>query len=322
MKILVTGGAGFIGSNLVKGLLETNEEKHEIVVIDNLSTGLKENLFSEARFYRIDIRNKEKVYDVFKVERPDIVFHLAAHINLRESVKNPIEDANINVIGSLNLLEASKEYGVKKFIFSSTGGAIYGDTDLLPTPETIEPRPISPYGCAKLGIERYLYYYYVNYGLKYTSLRYSNVYGPRQNPKGEAGVVAIFINSMLQGKNPVIFGDGKQTRDFVYVSDVVRANLLAMKYIDVVDTFNISTAVETDINKLFWIINGFFGNKYEEIHKDGMPGEQKRSCLSYEKAEKILGWKPEIDIEEGLKKTFEYFKERAIRQINDNKYKL
>jgi len=306
MRILITGGAGFIGSHLVDALVD----KHEVVVIDDLSTGFKENVNKNAKLFVTDIRNREEIFKIFRDEHPEVVFHLAAQINVRRSVKDPAMDAEINILGSLNLLEASIKFGVKKFIFSSTGGAIYGDTEIIPTPETVEARPVSPYGCAKLSIEKYLHYYYVNHGLRYTSLRYANVYGPRQNPHGEAGVVAIFLDKMIKGENPIIFGDGKQTRDFVYVSDVVDANLLALKHLDIVDIFNIGTGIETDINTIFKILNSFFENKYKEIHAEAMPGEQRRSCLSYEKAERILGWKPRIDIETGLRKTHEYFKKK------------
>ncbi len=302
MKLLVTGGAGFIGSNLVDELIED----HEVVVVDNLSTGTIDNVNKRAKFYKVDICSKE-LEEVFKKEKPEAIFHLAAQINVRSSVNNPINDATINILGSLNLLELARKYDVNKIIFSSTGGAIYGDTQIIPTPESIEANPMNPYGCAKLSVEKYLYYYFRVYGIKYIALRYSNVYGPRQNPKAEAGVIAIFISKMLNGENPKIFGDGNQTRDFIYVKDVVYANKLALNK-NKVGSFNISTGKETTINELFDTINKFFNNRFNKIHLPPIPGEQKRSCLDYTKAKKELDWKPTTNLNEGIKLTIDFFK--------------
>jgi len=230
MKILVTGGAGFIGSHLVDRLIK---EGHKVVIIDNLSTGKKENLNPRAKFYQLDICSP-KISEVFKKEKPKAVFHLAAQIDLRKSVNDPVFDANINILGSLNLIQnflQNLKFKIQnsKFIFSSTGGAMYGNADIIPTPENYSARPISPYGIAKLSIEYYLYYYQKVFGLNFISLRYGNVYGPRQDSKGEAGVVAIFCDKILTGATSIINGNGRQTRDYVYVDDVVEANILAFK---------------------------------------------------------------------------------------------
>ena len=216
---LVTGGAGFIGSHLVDKLIQKG---YRVVVIDNLSTGSRKNLHTKAVFYKVDIQSF-KVAGIFKKEKPHILFHFAAQIDIRKSVKDPVKDAKINNLGSLNLFENCVKYGTKKVIFASTGGTIYGEADVVPTPESYPLKPISPYGVAKLTIENYLHYYHVVHGIPYVALRFANVYVPRQNSSGEAGVVAIFINRLLSGKTPVIYGDGKHTRDFVFIDDVAEA---------------------------------------------------------------------------------------------------
>lgn len=302
MKILVTGGAGFIGSHIVDLLIENS---NEVFVIDNLSSGRLENLNSKAKFFENDLCNHEEIEKIFKEFKPEIVYHLAAQIDVRKSVANPMKDAKINILSTLNLLELSKNYKIKHFIFSSTGGAIYGDADEIPTSENYKEFPISPYGCAKLSIEKYLYFYNQVYNLKYTALRYSNVYGPRQNFNGEAGVVAIFLNNMFSGKNPIIFG-GIQTRDFVFVEDVARANILALND-DKSDFYNVGTEKETDIIGLFSRLNKYFENKFEPIYMEIKKGEQKRSCLSCEKIKKNLSWIPETNLELGLDKTYCWF---------------
>ena len=303
MKILVTGGAGFIGSHLVDRLIK---EGHKVVIIDNLSTGRKENLNPKAEFYKIDICSP-KNSQIFQKEKPEIVFHLAAQIDVRKSVENPVENAKINILGSLNLLENCKKYKVKKIIFASTGGAIYGDANIVPTPEDYPEFPLSPYGIEKLIVDKYLNYYHKVFGLPYVSLRLANVYGPRQNSQGEAGVIAIFCGKMLSGKQPIINGDGKQTRDFVFVDDVVEANMLALKK-NKVGIFNIGKAKETDVNTIFKKLKELTGLKYKEIHGPALPGEQKRSCLNYSKAQKELGWRPEYSLEKGLEITVDWFK--------------
>jgi UDP-glucose 4-epimerase len=302
MKSLVTGGAGFIGSHVVDLLIK---EGHEVIVIDNLSTGSKKNLNEKAKFYQIDLSNYNLVRQIFEREKPDYVFHLAAQIDVRKSVEDPIFDAQQNILNAINLLELSSKNKVKHFIFSSSGGAIYGDSELPTKEETIE-KPISPYGVAKLTIEKYLYYFNVVHGLHYTILRYSNVYGPRQNNKGEAGVVAVFYNKMLNNENPTIFG-GPQTRDFVFVEDVAKANLLALKD-NKNDFYNVATGTEISIIELFNKINLIFDNKFSPTMKESKKGEQLTSCLSIEKINKILGWTPSISLDEGLKKTLDWYK--------------
>lgn len=303
MRVLVTGGAGFIGSHVVDGYIG---EGHDVVVVDDLSTGREENLNPEARFYKMDIRDKG-VMDVFKRERPNVVNHHAAQMDVRRSVSDPIFDADVNILGMLNLLEASHRYGVKGFIFASTGGAIYGEQDYFPADEGHPTRPLSPYGVSKLTGEAYLFYYRMQYGLDYVALRYSNVYGPRQNPHGEAGVVAIFTERMLNSGQPIINGDGSQTRDFVYVGDVVEANVQALSF-NSSEIFNIGTGVETDINHLFRALKEITRADVEEVHGPPKEGEQKRSVIDFKKAEGILGWRPRVNLEEGLRKTVEYFR--------------
>ncbi len=305
MKILITGGAGFIGSHLVDALIK---RKHKLIVVDNLSSGLKENLNPKAKFYYLDIRSK-KLDNVFQKERPEIVFHCAAQINLRKSIAHPLKDARINILGSLNLLENCRKYKIKKFIFSSTGGAIYGDTKNIPTPEDFPANPPSPYGIAKLTIEKYLHYYYQVFGLPYFSLRYSNVYGPRQNPKNEAGVIAIFSEKILKGEQIVINGDGRQTRDYVYIDDVVRANLLALRRKGV-GVFNIGTEKETSVREIFKMLKKITQTKIKAIYGPPIKGEQRRSCLAIKKAKRELGWSPKVGLDDGLKKTVQWFKKK------------
>lgn len=301
MKAIVTGGVGFIGSWVVDALIE---EGFEVIIIDNLTTGNKNNLNEKAKFYEIDIRD-EKISEIFEKEKPDYVFHLAAQINLRDSIKNPLKDAEINILGSLNILGCCVKHGVKKFIFSSTGGAIYGDDSKIPTHETEKENPTSPYGIAKLTIEKYLDFYKSLYGLDYVSLRYSNVYGPRQNSKGEAGVVSIFIDNILSRKQIVINGSGEQTRDYVYVKDVAGANILSLNLSGI---FNVSTGEETSVNELFEkIVNCMdLGTKIEKVYGPEIKGEQMRSCLNSKKLEK-KGWKTKYDLDEGIKETIKWF---------------
>lgn len=306
MKILVTGGAGFIGSHVVDALINKN---HEVVVVDNLSTGKKENVNSKSKLIEEDITNFSAIENIFTKENPEIIYHLAAQIDVRKSVADPLSDAKTNILGGINLVKLAHEHQVKKFIFSSTGGAIYGDTDERPTPESHSESPLSPYGIAKLTIDKFLYYYHEVFGLNYTSLRYGNIYGPRQNPHGEAGVVAIFLNKMLQGNQPVINGDGLQSRDYAYVEDVARANLLALEHADKNGIYNIGTGVETDVNELFSQINTHFKNKFQEVHGPAKLGEQKTSCLSYKKITRELGWEPQVDFSTGIHHTFEWFRE-------------
>lgn len=305
MKILVTGGAGFIGSHVVDEYIRLG---HQVVVIDDLSTGSLDNLNLLAKFYKLDLRSDE-CEAVFREERPDILNHHAAQIDVRRSVQDPVFDADVNIIGTIKLLELCVKYGVKKVIFASTGGAIYGEQEYFPADEDHPTRPISPYGVSKLSAEKYMYYYEQAYGIKYVSLRYSNVYGPRQNPHGEAGVVAIFANKILRGEQPVINGDGFQTRDFVYVQDVVRANILVTEN-DVSGVFNIGTGEETNINTIFHKIREICKSDCKEVHGPPRAGEQRRSSISYRKINSLLGWKPQVSLDEGLRLTVDFFRER------------
>jgi UDP-glucose 4-epimerase len=305
MKILITGGAGFIASNVADRYLELG---HEVVIIDNLITGQKENIPAAAKFYEMDICD-EGVKNVFEMERPDIVNHHAAQMDVRKSVADPIYDANVNIFGSINLLQNCVKFGVKQFIFASTGGAIYGEQDYFPADENHPTRPISPYGITKLTSEKYLHFYNLVYGLKYTVLRYANVYGPRQNPHGEAGVVAIFSKKMLKKEQPVINGDGKQTRDYVFVGDVVKANELVLAAADN-KIYNIGTGIETNVNELFHKIAQFMEHPVEEVHGPGQAGEQMRSLLNFDLIKKDLDWEPAVDLDAGLHKTVEFFRKK------------
>ncbi|XOB40753.1 MAG: NAD-dependent epimerase/dehydratase family protein [Candidatus Nealsonbacteria bacterium] len=312
-KILVSGGAGFIASHLTDKLIE---QGHQVIVIDNLSTGKKENLNPKAKFYELDICDS-KISQIFKKEKPETIFHFAAQIDIRKSVKDPIEDAKINILGSLNILQnfiivnQPNQYksAVPKIIFASSGGAIYGDTDVIPTPENHLENPESPYGIEKLAIEKYLNFYKKTYGLDYVSLRFSNVYGPRQNSKGEAGVIAIFCDKMLRNEKVVINGDGEQTRDFVYVDDVVEAALSAIKK-EKSGIYNIGIAKETSINEIFRKIKELTNSDCQEIHGPIKSGEQKRSCLDFSKIKKALNWQPKYSLEKGLKETISWFKKK------------
>lgn len=305
MKILVTGGAGFIGSNIVDTYIELG---HDVLIIDNLSSGKKENINSKAKFFKADIRNAHAIKTIFAKEKPDILNHHAAQINLRKSIADPIFDADVNIIGLLNLLEAGIKINLKKVIFASSGGAIYGEAKILPTPENYEPKqPLSPYGITKMMSEYYLNYYFNNYGLHFAILRYSNVYGPRQDPFGEGGVVAIFTQKLLKQKKPVINGDGKQTRDFVYVKDVVEANVLALNK-NVNTAINIATGVETSVNKLCNLLSNKTNTFFSEIHGSSKLGDQQKSVLDIASARKILGWRPRTSLNKGLNQTINFFR--------------
>ncbi|MDA8402184.1 MAG: NAD-dependent epimerase/dehydratase family protein [Deltaproteobacteria bacterium] len=304
MKILLTGGAGFIGSHVTDELIAKG---NDVVIIDNLSTGFEYNINPKAKFVKTDITDFKKIENIFAEESPEIIYHFAAQIDVRKSVSDPLFDAETNIMGTLNLIKLSSDFKIKKFIFSSTGGAIYGDTDVRPTPENHPEWPLSPYGIAKLATDKFLNYYNEIFGLKYVSLRYGNVYGPRQNPHGEAGVVAIFLNKMLKGEQPIINGDGDQTRDYVYVEDVVKANILALENIDKVGIYNVGTSIEISVNDLFKEINKNFDNKYKEVHGPAKLGEQKTSCLNYEKIKKDMNFIPKTDFSEGIKETYKWF---------------
>ncbi len=304
INVLVTGGAGFIGSHIVDRLLALG---HVVAVVDNFSTGRPEHLDPRARVHRLDLRD-QRLARVFDTERPGIVCHQAAQANLRRSVTDPLFDAQVNILGSLHLLECCRRFGVGRIIFASSGGAIYGDSAPLPTPEDHLPRPASPYGIAKLAVEHYLACWQNLYGGSTLSLRYANVYGPRQDPYGEAGVVAIFTRLMLESGQPVINGDGEQTRDFVYVGDVADAVIRAIERREVTGALNIGTGVETSINDLFRRLMGLTRAGVKELHGPPKPGEQRRSALDISLAKRQLGWSSQVSLDEGLALTLEFFR--------------
>jgi len=305
MRILVTGGAGFIGSHVAHAYVEAG---HEVVVLDNLSSGKEENLPPGARLVFGDI-GSETAAEVIRTFRPEVVNHHAAQISVRRSVDDPLFDARENILGTVNLLEAARRHGVRKIIFASSGGAGYGEQEYFPADERHPTRPVSPYGVAKMAVEGYLHFYRVQYGLEYTALRYANVYGPRQDPHGEAGVVAIFCLRLLRGQTAVINGDGEQTRDYVYVGDLTRANVEALERGDGLG-INIGTAQETDVNTLFRRLRDLSGSRQEEIHGPGLPGEQRRSVLENRLAYDELGWYPNVSLDEGLALTLAHFRDR------------
>lgn len=305
MKVLVTGGAGFIGSHLVDRLVQ---EGHEVIIVDNLVTGKRRNINRAARFYKLDIQSW-RLERVFRNERPNVVMHLAAQMDVRKSVEDPMFDAQVNILGTLNVLQQAVKHGVRKVVFSSSGGAIYGEQEIYPAPESHVTRPLSPYGLSKLCGEQYLSYYQRSSGLQVVSLRYANVYGPRQDPEGEAGVVAIFIQKMLNNEQAVINGNGRQTRDFVFVEDVVEANLAVMGQ-ETQGTYNVGTGVETSVNDLFRILIQHTGSTCKEVHGPAKKGEQARSVIDNTRMRHELSWEPKADLTEGLKKTVEYFRER------------
>ncbi len=310
MKVLVTGGAGFIGSHVADALVARGYDVH---VLDDLSGGREENVPDAATLHRLDVRSDEAAALV-RDEGFDALFHLAAQMDVRKSVADPRFDADVNVMGFLNLMEAAKDAGVKKVVFASTGGAIYGEPDPAvngggPQPEEHPQRPVSPYGITKLVTEKYLHFYETAYGVPYAAMRFGNVYGPRQNPHGEAGVVAIFAERLLDGQQPVIFGPGEQTRDYVYVGDVVRAVLAGFDH-DGSGVFNVGRGEETSVNTLFRTLNQLTGGHADEVHADAKPGEQQRSVLDTSRARETLGWEPEVTLEEGLACTVEWFREK------------
>jgi UDP-glucose 4-epimerase len=305
MKVLVTGGAGFIGSHVVDRLVQ---EGHQVVVVDDLSSGTRKNVNRAASLYKLDVQSG-RLERVFRNERPNIVIHLAAQVSVRLSVENPMFDAQVNVLGTMNILHQAVRHGVRKVIFSSSGGAIYGEQDSYPAPESHATKPLSPYGISKLCGEHYLSYFQRISGIQVVSLRYANVYGPRQDPEGEAGVVAIFIRKMLNNEQPIINGNGRQTRDFVFVDDVAEANLVAMRQ-DSQGTYNVGTGVETSVNELFRILTGITGAPCKEVHGPAKPGEQMRSVIDPSKLKQELGWEPEVDLTKGLEKTVAYFREQ------------
>ncbi len=305
MKILVTGGAGFIGSHVVDAYCAAG---HEVVVVDNLSTGKQEFVNGQARFIQADITDKERIQQIVREENPQLINHHAAHIQVGNSVRDPQFDAINNILGLLHIMEAAKEVSVQKIIMASTGGAMYGNK---PTPftEEMKEEPLSPYGVSKRAGELYLNYYHEQYGIPHIVLRYSNVYGPRQNPHGESGVIAIFSEMIAEGKQPIINGDGTHTRDYVYIDDVVKANVAAVDS-GFVGALNIGTGKEISTNEVFHKVVTQFGLTIPEQHGSERPGEQVTSSLSYQKAQQVLDWQPKVEFDEGVRRVVEWYKSK------------
>lgn len=306
-RIVITGGAGFIGSNVADLFVSAG---WEVAVVDDLSSGKRENVPAAARLYPCDVRSAAAA-EAIVAEKPDVLAHLAAQIDVRKSMADPRSDADVNLGGLLNVMQAAVKAGsVRHVLFASSGGAMYGETDRIPTPEDEPPHPVSHYGAAKTASEIYLGVYRAGHGITSTALRYGNVYGPRQDPHGEAGVVAIFAGRLLEGRPCTIYGDGTQTRDYVFVGDVARANLLAAeRAFD--GPLNIGTGVETDVNRLHAVLAAAAGRREPPTYGPARPGEQRRSCIDPSAARRALGWQPEVGIEEGLRRTLEWFRGRG-----------
>ncbi|MCX7833681.1 MAG: NAD-dependent epimerase/dehydratase family protein [Ignavibacteria bacterium] len=302
--ILITGGAGFIGSHIVDKYISCG---YKVIVIDNLSTGVLSNVNKAAIFYKLDLCSGN-IESVFKEHKIEVINHHAAQIDLRKSLSNPLYDARINIEGSIKLFQLAVKYGVKKIIYASSGGAVYGEQKFFPADENHITNPLSPYGISKFTVEKYLYYYKYVYGIDYVILRYSNVYGPRQSIKGEAGVVSIFCRKLIANDQPVINGSGRNTRDFIFVSDVADANIKALMFKNS-GIFNISTSKETSVNNLLSLLKKISKKNISAIHKEPIKGEQRRSCLDYSLAQRKLKWKPLIGLKEGLETTYRWFLE-------------
>jgi UDP-glucose 4-epimerase len=308
MRILVTGGAGFIASHIADAYIERG---HEVHIVDDFSTGQRANLNSKATLHKIDIADSHSVKLVERI-KPDILSHHAAQMDVRHSVADPTFDARVNILGFINLLEGCKNAGVKKVIFASSGGAVYGEQESFPASESHPTQPGSPYGVSKRTGELYLSYYHQTFGLPYLALRYANVYGPRQSTQGEAGVVAIFLALLLTGKTPVINGDGRQTRDYVYVGDVVAANVGALQS-DFVGPVNIGTGVETDVVTIYDHLRVAVGSDMHAQHGPAKAGEQRRSCIDNRRAGEVLGWRPQVALQDGLQRTAAFYREHLTQ---------
>ena len=308
-RVLVTGGAGFIGSHIVDALVDRG---FDVSVVDDLSTGVRLNVNPAAKLHIIDI-SATSLSRVMDEVRPDVVFHEAAQMNVRRSVADPAFDARVNILGAINLLENCIRVNTKKVIYASSGGCIYGDQAIIPNSEEVTAVPESPYGISKYTVEYYLQYYKKVYNLEFVSLRYANVYGPRQNPLGEAGVIAIFMSKLLNGETPTINGSGRQTRDYVYVKDVVAANMAALKT-NVSGAYNVGTSVETNVNELYNAVQKSLNTSIEAVYGPAKPGEQMRSALNIDKAKRELGWTPQYTLEEGLRESAAWFRSEYGRQ--------
>lgn len=307
MKVLVTGGAGFIGSHVVDQLIAAG---HQVAVVDDLSTGRRSNLNPQAHFYQLDIRSPE-MREVFAAERPEVISHHAAQMDVRRSMADPLFDADVNILGSIKLAELARQFGVRKFIHISSGGAAYGEPVSLPCVEGDPVQPLCFYGASKYTFELYLYIYKHSFGLDYTVLRYPNVYGPRQDPHGEAGVVAIFTGQMLRGQPVTIYGSGEQVRDFVYVADCARANLMVLQA-GGGRVYNLGSSAGTSINQIFDHLKTVTGYAQQANYGPAKPGETFRIYLDSSRAHQELGWQPTIDLPDGLERTVEYFRQVEI----------
>jgi UDP-glucose 4-epimerase len=310
LKILVTGGAGFIASHVSDRLLDLG---HQVVIVDNLVTGKRENLPGGATFHEKDICGQD-LHEVFRAERPEVVVHHAAHIDVTRSVREPTYDASINILGSLNLLECCREYGVGKVIYAGTGGALFGEPSYLPVDENHPVDPISPYGVSKHTVEHYLFAYHANHGLDYVVLRYPNVYGPRQDPHGEAGVVAIFSLQMLTGQQPVIFGDGTKTRDYCYVADIVEANLIALNSPGC-GVYNLGRGIEVSDLEVFEAVRGAIGVDTDPVFAAVRPGEVEHIALDATKAARELGWRWKVGLAEGVTEAVSFYRKQTERNL-------
>ncbi len=304
MRILVTGGAGFIGSHIVDAFVAAG---HQVAVVDNLNTGKLANLNPAASFFQVDIRDAAGLDRVFAQVQPEVISHQAALADVRGSLREPDTYAEVNIIGSIRLLEAARQHGVRKIVYASTGGAVYGEPEYVPVREEHAINPLDPYGASKHTVEHYLFIYKHNYGLDYASLRYPNVYGPRQDPHGEAGVVAIFTGKMLAGEPCTINGDGTQQRDFVYVGDIARANLLAATTGSGI--YNIGSGVGTDVNAIFDGLKQAAGYTQDALYGPAKLGEVFKIYLDAAKARAELGWESTVSVVDGLRRTVEYFQQ-------------
>jgi UDP-glucose 4-epimerase len=309
VKILVTGGAGFIASHVSDSFLALG---HEVCIVDNFASGKRENLPADAAFYEADIRD-ENLADVFKAEKPDVVVHHAAHIEVTRSVREPAYDASINILGSLNLFECCRAYGVKKIVYAGTGGALVGEPVYIPVDEAHPIDPLAPYGVSKHTVEHYLYTYKANHGIDYTVLRYPNVYGPRQDPHGEAGVVAIFSLMMLAGQQPTIFGDGSKTRDYCYVGDIAAANMLALNS-PLSGVYNLGRGIEVTDLEVFEAVRAAVGSDMDPRYAPVRPGEVEHIALDASKARRELGWDWKVDFKDGVARAVDFYREQVKRE--------